>query len=106
MIKLKYKGISKLIEKDISDKIVDISKDDDNYFVNNNMNKIKSPFKEQKPIIKTYQYYLKQKDPITKERYNIPLLSPTDPEYENKYVDYMKLKEISPDIFDKILNWS
>ena len=38
-------------------------------------------------------------------RYDIPMLSKYDPRYVYKYIDYMRLKERSPDTFEKILRW-
>jgi len=38
-------------------------------------------------------------------RYDIPMLSPLNPGYYFKYVYYMKLKETSPETFNKIINW-
>lgn len=38
-------------------------------------------------------------------RYQIPYLNPTDPDYSVRYVEYMKMKEASPKLFQKIINW-
>jgi len=102
MAKLKYSGLP----KDISNKTQDISKEPENYFVDDKMRKTKSPFAEpEEAKEKTYQQYLKMKNPDTGERYNIPMLSLKSPDYENQYVKYMKLKELNPDVFNKIISW-
>ena len=44
-------------------------------------------------------------DPASGLKYNIPMLDTATPGYYFKYVYYMKLKESSPDTFEKILNW-
>jgi len=38
-------------------------------------------------------------------RYDIPMLMTSDPEYYDKYVNSMKMKEQSPDTFEKMLRW-
>jgi len=50
-------------------------------------------------------YYFNMKNPRSGLRYSIPLLSPLDPDYFQKYVYFMKIKERSPDTFEKILRW-
>lgn len=50
-------------------------------------------------------YYFNMVNPDTGKRYDIPMLSPIDPDYYYQYVNYMKIKETSPDTFEKILNW-
>jgi hypothetical protein len=50
--------------------------------------------------------YFNMINPDTGLKYDIPLLSQTDGDYYFKYVYYMKLKERSPETFNKILNWS
>ena len=54
---------------------------------------------------KTNAYYANKKDPKTGFSYNIPMLRFDDPEYINKYIEYMKMKEEKPEQFQKILNW-
>lgn len=49
--------------------------------------------------------YWNIKNPDTGLRYDIPLLVRTDPEYMFKYIHYMKIRETSPETFEKILNW-
>lgn len=49
--------------------------------------------------------YFNMLNPETGLRYDIPMTSPVDPTYYFKYIYYMKLKERSPDTFQKILNW-
>lgn len=49
--------------------------------------------------------YFNMKDPDTGERYDIPLLAVSDPNYFGKYVSYMKMKEKTPEIFKRIMNW-
>jgi len=44
-------------------------------------------------------------DPETNERYDIPMLSTTSPDYYFKYVYYMRIKEASPETFERILSW-
>jgi len=54
---------------------------------------------------KDYLYYANIVNPETDKPYIIPMLSLTDPDYTNKYVEYMKVLENQPDMFKKILNW-
>jgi hypothetical protein len=56
-------------------------------------------------IEKDDAYYYANVNPKNGLRYDIPLLIPTDPDYYSKYVYNMKLKERSPNAFDKILRW-
>ena len=53
----------------------------------------------------TDQYYFNMRDPATNLRYDIPLLSTTDPGYYFKYIYFMKLKERSPETFEKAMRW-
>lgn len=53
----------------------------------------------------TDEEYFNMLNPETGLRYDIPMVSPVDPTYYFKYIYYMKLKERSPDTFQKILNW-
>ena len=50
-------------------------------------------------------YYFNMVDPCNGLKYDIPMLAPTHPEYFFKYVYNMKLKESSPDTFEKMLRW-
>jgi hypothetical protein len=61
--------------------------------------------KEIYPEVKDKRYYANKKDPKTGFSYNIPMLRFDDPEYINKYIEYMKMKEEKPEQFQKILNW-
>lgn len=61
-----------------------------------------------KQMIKKFKnnaYYANMKNPKTGFSYNIPMLRFDDPEYINKYIEYMKMKEEKPEQFQKILNW-
>ena len=51
------------------------------------------------------QYYWNMKDPRSGRRYDIPMLNSLDGDYYFKYIEFMKVKERSPDTFDKVLNW-
>ena len=44
-------------------------------------------------------------DPSTGVRYDIPMLASTDPDYFHSYIYYMKMRERSPETFERILNW-
>lgn len=44
-------------------------------------------------------------DPNTGVRYDIPMLASTDPDYFHSYIYYMKIRERSPETFERILNW-
>lgn len=44
-------------------------------------------------------------DPDTGLRFDIPMLDTLDPSYYFKYVDHMKRREVSPETFEKLLNW-
>ena len=50
-------------------------------------------------------YYYNMIDPRSGYRYDIPMLMRDDPEYYGKYIDFMQLKERSPDTFEKVLRW-
>jgi len=50
-------------------------------------------------------YYYNMMDPRSGFRYDIPLLLATEPDYFSKYVYFMRIKETSPDTFEKILRW-
>jgi hypothetical protein len=54
---------------------------------------------------KDLAYYYNMKNPVTGLRYDIPMLNTLDPDYYYKYVNFMKIKEQQPDLFDKILRW-
>lgn len=49
--------------------------------------------------------YWNTMNPATGLRYAIPLLDRKDPQYFFKYVNYMKIREASPDTFAKIMSW-
>ncbi|WP_038250915.1 hypothetical protein [Ghiorsea bivora] len=51
------------------------------------------------------KYYYNMVNPQNGLRYDIPMLTPTDPDYFSKYVYFMKMKEQSEETFDKILRW-
>jgi len=44
-------------------------------------------------------------DPKTGLRFDIPMLSRVDPGYFFKYIYFMKIRERSPDTFERILRW-
>jgi len=44
-------------------------------------------------------------NPETGRRYEIPMLDTLDPDYVFKYVEMMKTKEETPELFDKIMDW-
>jgi len=50
-------------------------------------------------------YYWDMVNEDTGARYNIPMLDTLSPSYYWDYVHYMKLKEASPDTFEKVLSW-
>ena len=50
-------------------------------------------------------YYFNIKNPDTGERFDIPLLIKTNPSYYYKYINYMKIRERSPETFATIMNW-
>lgn len=56
-------------------------------------------------VEKDDSYYFHMVDPRNGERYAIPLLGRTDPKYYYQYVYNMRLKESSPDTFEKMLRW-
>ena len=49
--------------------------------------------------------YWMMMDPNTGERYDIPMVNPGKPGYSFRYIDMMKERVISPDTFQKIMNW-
>jgi hypothetical protein len=54
---------------------------------------------------KTNNEYFDTFDPRNGMRFDIPMLNTTDPRYYYKYIDYMKMREQSPDTFEKVLSW-
>jgi len=66
---------------------------------------LNEPEKSLEEINSEYIRYLNMKDPSTGKPYAIPLLDYTDPNYSEKYVDLMKMKEYNPDGFKKIMEW-
>ncbi len=62
-----------------------------------------------KPIFKSTQeensYYYNMVNPQNGMRYDIPMLNTLDPDYFFKYVNFMKIKERSPETFEKMLMW-
>ena len=61
--------------------------------------------KDIKPELNELGKYFDTFDERTGLRFNIPMLSTIDPEYFFKYVRFMKMKERSPETFEKVLNW-
>ena len=51
------------------------------------------------------QYYYNIMNPETGERFDILLLIKTNPTYYYKYINYMKIRERSPETFATIMNW-
>lgn len=49
--------------------------------------------------------YWNMLNPKTGQRYDIPMLNPTDPQYVEKYIMFMKMKENDPENFEKVLRW-
>ena len=49
--------------------------------------------------------YFEILNPDTGLRFDIPLLSPLDPDYYYNYIYYMKLRERSPETFNKLIGW-
>lgn len=58
-----------------------------------------------KIVVKSDKAYFDTVDPDTGLKYDIPNLAPTDPDYYQRYVHYMKIREFNPRTFEKILNW-
>lgn len=56
-------------------------------------------------VTKDDSYYYNFLDTRNGLRYDIPMLMTTDPVYYFKYIRYMKMKEQSPDTFEKMLRW-
>lgn len=54
---------------------------------------------------KTDAEYFNIIDEETGKRFNIPLLDVNAPGYYHKYINYMQLRERSPETFAKILGW-
>ena len=44
-------------------------------------------------------------NPDTGFKYDIPMLSTSDPDYFFQYVYFMKLKERAPESFERMMNW-
>jgi len=60
---------------------------------------------KQSSVVKDNSYYFDLKDPRTGLRFDIPMLDTLSPTYFYDYVYYMKLKESSPDTFEKVMRW-
>lgn len=58
---------------------------------------------EEKP--QTDADYFDIKNPETGFRYNIPMLDTGAPGYYYKYINYMKIRETSPETFKQIMDW-
>jgi len=56
-------------------------------------------------VIKDDSYYFNIVNERSGERFSIPMLDPGAPGYFYKYVNYMQLRERSPDTFEKVLKW-
>lgn len=54
---------------------------------------------------KTNSEYFDTFDPETGLRFDIPMVSPNDPDYFYTYIYYMKLRDRAPETFERILNW-
>jgi hypothetical protein len=57
-------------------------------------------------VEKNDSYFWHIVNPRTGDRYDIPMLSPVHPEYYFKYIYNMKIRETSPDTFEKMLRWN
>ena len=56
-------------------------------------------------VTKDDSYYWDIVEPYSRRRYDIPMLSTTEPGYFRLYVRFMRTKEQSPNTFEKILRW-
>ena len=56
-------------------------------------------------VIKNDAYYFNVVDDRSGSRFSIPMLDSGAPGYFYKYVNYMQLRERSPETFEKVLNW-
>ena len=56
-------------------------------------------------IVKNDSYYFDIVNPQSGLKYAIPMLNSGAPGYFYKYINYMKLRERSPETFQKVLNW-
>jgi len=54
---------------------------------------------------KKFEDYVSEVDPETGKRYIIPMLSPASASYLIDYVAFMKMKEVDPEGFQRVLNW-
>jgi len=54
---------------------------------------------------RTFIDYMNEVNPETNKPYNIPMLSPGNPDYNFMYADIMRLKEVSPTVFNSLMNW-
>ena len=58
------------------------------------------------PLVeKDDSYYFNIIDPWRGNKYDIPMLSRLDPTYYFRYVYFMRIRETSPDTFEKMLRW-
>lgn len=56
-------------------------------------------------VVKDDDYFYHIVDPCTGRRFDIPMMSTNDPDYKSRYIYNMKLRESSPDTFEKMLSW-
>ena len=54
---------------------------------------------------KTLLERMNEVNPDTGLPYNIPMLSPGNPDYNYLYADIMRLKEESPETFNSLMKW-
>jgi len=50
-------------------------------------------------------YYWNMKDPLTGHRYDIPMLNRMAGDYFYQYINYMKMRERSPETFETMMRW-
>ena len=55
---------------------------------------------------KTMEDYWNTVDPETGMRFEIPMLKFMDNEYKLKYINYMKMRESDPVVFEGVMRWN
>jgi hypothetical protein len=64
-----------------------------------------SPETDTNTVQKTQLERMNEVNPDTGLPYNIPMLSPGNPDYNYLYADIMRLKDESPETFNLLMKW-
>jgi hypothetical protein len=71
----------------------------------NNVTKLNEENTSPNTVQKTQLERMNEVNPDTGLPYNIPMLSPGNPDYNYLYADIMRLKDESPETFNLLMKW-